>query len=277
MAALDQRIIHTARHVGGAAGWSELCYVATLGHAALPSARSAEACGHAAAWSSAQLRDSVQMLQAARPLPGGQPRPRTEAPGHSRLAHRHCQPRAVRGEAWKRLCRTGKAVCGVRVRLGPVQGDQRLDTGHGAGDALLRHVSGRLPPSLVKMTPWRVPAATNSCCCCARSAFQCRSRKLDWPAGWKPPWRKPYAVTGLELHVSPSIGIARSRRTAVSAEGFWHARDEASCITPSGTAATRSNSSTPASWDSLASAWISRANCAAPWERSNWPCTISQR
>jgi diguanylate cyclase (GGDEF)-like protein len=97
--------------------------------------------------------------------------------------------------------------------------------GHGAGDALLKQVSGRLQ-SLVRSSDIVARAGGDE--------FLLLLRNVDSPGEiealilrWMSALAQPYQLTGLELHVSPSIGIARYPADGMGAEELLARADEA--------------------------------------------------
>ena len=97
--------------------------------------------------------------------------------------------------------------------------------GHGAGDALLKQVSMRLL------------AITRATDCVARAGgdeFLLLLRDADsveeveaLVARWMSAMSRPYLITGMDLHVSPSIGIARYPADGKDAEELLARADEA--------------------------------------------------
>ena len=97
--------------------------------------------------------------------------------------------------------------------------------GHGAGDALLKHVSERL---------LSVIRSSDTVARSGGDEFLLLMRDLATPeeiegliARWMAALSQPYQLTGLELHVSPSIGIARYPADGTGAEELLARADEA--------------------------------------------------
>src|ERR1700760_1251312 len=97
--------------------------------------------------------------------------------------------------------------------------------GHGAGDALLKHVSERL---------LSVIRSSDSVARAGGDEFLLLMRDLATTdeiegliARWMTALAQPYQLTGLELHVSPSIGIARFPNDGTGAEELLARADEA--------------------------------------------------
>jgi diguanylate cyclase (GGDEF)-like protein len=97
--------------------------------------------------------------------------------------------------------------------------------GHGAGDALLKHVSQRL---------LNVARLSDSVARAGGDEFLLLLRGMNGVeeieiliARWMLALAKPYDVTGLELHVNPSIGIAHYPKDGASAEELLARADEA--------------------------------------------------
>jgi diguanylate cyclase len=97
--------------------------------------------------------------------------------------------------------------------------------GHGAGDALLKQVSERL---------LSITRSTDSIARAGGDEFLLLMRDVNSVgeiesliARWMTALSKPYQLTGLELHVSPSIGIARYPTDGTAAEELLARADEA--------------------------------------------------
>ena len=97
--------------------------------------------------------------------------------------------------------------------------------GHGAGDALLKHVTDRLL-SIVRSTDTVARAGGDEFLLLLREM-----RSVDEIEGLISRWMQslslPYHLTGLELHVNPSIGIARYPKDGTAAEDLLARADEA--------------------------------------------------
>jgi diguanylate cyclase (GGDEF)-like protein len=97
--------------------------------------------------------------------------------------------------------------------------------GHGAGDALLRHVSERLQ-SIVRSSDIVARAGGDEFLLLLRnvgSAEEIEALIVRWMSALS----QPYQITGLELHVSPSIGIACYPADGKAAEELLARADEA--------------------------------------------------
>jgi len=97
--------------------------------------------------------------------------------------------------------------------------------GHGAGDALLKHVSERLQ-SIVRSSDIVARAGGDEFLLLLRnvgSAEEIEALIIRWMSALS----QPYQITGLELHVSPSIGIARYPADGKAAEELLARADEA--------------------------------------------------
>jgi diguanylate cyclase len=97
--------------------------------------------------------------------------------------------------------------------------------GHGAGDALLKQVSSRLQ-SLVRSSDVVARAGGDEFLLLLRdvaSAEEIEALMMRWMASLS----QPYQLTGLELHVSPSIGVARYPSDGTAAEELLARADEA--------------------------------------------------
>jgi len=97
--------------------------------------------------------------------------------------------------------------------------------GHGAGDALLKHVSERLL-SIVRSSDMVARAGGDEFLLLLRdlnSVEEIEGLIMRWMSALS----QPYQLTGLELHVSPSIGIARYPIDGTAAEELLARADEA--------------------------------------------------
>jgi diguanylate cyclase len=97
--------------------------------------------------------------------------------------------------------------------------------GHGAGDALLKHVSERLQ-SIVRSSDIVARAGGDEFLLLLRnvgSTEEVEALIVRWMAALS----RPYQITGLELHVSPSIGIARYPMDGMDADELLARADEA--------------------------------------------------
>jgi diguanylate cyclase (GGDEF)-like protein len=97
--------------------------------------------------------------------------------------------------------------------------------GHGAGDALLKHVSDRLQ-SIVRSSDIVARAGGDEFLLLLRNiatAEDVETLIIRWMSALS----QPYQITGLELHVSPSIGIARYPVDGTGAEELLARADEA--------------------------------------------------
>jgi diguanylate cyclase (GGDEF)-like protein len=97
--------------------------------------------------------------------------------------------------------------------------------GHGAGDALLKRVSERLL-SLVRASDVVARAGGDEFLLLLRNVGA--AEEIETLLGrWMSALSQPYLLTGLELHVSPSIGIARFPTDGTGAEELLARADEA--------------------------------------------------
>ena len=97
--------------------------------------------------------------------------------------------------------------------------------GHGAGDALLKQVSSRLQ-SLVRSSDIVARAGGDEFLLLLRgiaAAEEIEALMMRWMSSLS----QPYQLSGLELHVSPSIGIARYPSDGTAAEELLARADEA--------------------------------------------------
>jgi diguanylate cyclase (GGDEF)-like protein len=97
--------------------------------------------------------------------------------------------------------------------------------GHGAGDALLKHVSERLQ-SIVRSSDIVARAGGDEFLLLLRyvgTTEEVEALIVRWMAALS----RPYQITGLELHVSPSIGIARYPMDGMDADELLARADEA--------------------------------------------------
>jgi diguanylate cyclase len=97
--------------------------------------------------------------------------------------------------------------------------------GHGAGDALLKQVSQRLV-SITRSTDSIARAGGDEFLLLLRDVNSAEEIE-SLIARWMTALSKPYQLTGLELHVSPSIGIARYPTDGTAAEELLARADEA--------------------------------------------------
>jgi diguanylate cyclase (GGDEF)-like protein len=97
--------------------------------------------------------------------------------------------------------------------------------GHGAGDALLKHVTGRLL-SIVRSTDTVARAGGDEFLLLLRDLSAVDEIEA-LISRWMSVLSQPYQLTGLELHVSPSIGIARYPNDGTGAEELLARADEA--------------------------------------------------
>jgi diguanylate cyclase (GGDEF)-like protein len=97
--------------------------------------------------------------------------------------------------------------------------------GHGAGDSLLKHVSERLL-SITRASDIVARAGGDEFLLLLRNAVSTEEIEL-LVARWMSALSQPYQLTGLELHVSPSIGIARYPMDGQNAEELLARADEA--------------------------------------------------
>jgi diguanylate cyclase (GGDEF)-like protein len=97
--------------------------------------------------------------------------------------------------------------------------------GHGAGDALLKHVSQRLL-SITRSTDTVARAGGDEFLLLMRNVGSAQEVEA-LIARWLSALSQPYQLTGLELHVSPSIGIARYPNDGTGAEELLARADEA--------------------------------------------------
>jgi diguanylate cyclase (GGDEF)-like protein len=97
--------------------------------------------------------------------------------------------------------------------------------GHGAGDTLLKHVSERLL-SITRSTDNVARAGGDEFLLLLRDVTSAQEVEA-LIARWMAALSQPYQLTGLELHVSPSIGIARYPTDGTGAEELLARADEA--------------------------------------------------
>ncbi len=97
--------------------------------------------------------------------------------------------------------------------------------GHGAGDALLKHVSDRLL-SIVRASDVVARAGGDEFLLLLRNVSSAEEIEA-LIARWMSALSQPYMLTGLELHVSPSIGVARFPIDGAGAEELLARADEA--------------------------------------------------
>lgn len=97
--------------------------------------------------------------------------------------------------------------------------------GHGAGDALLKHVTERLL-SILRSTDTVARAGGDEFLLLLRNLNSVEEIE-GLIARWMANLSQPYQLTGLELHVSPSIGIARYPHDGTEAEELLARADEA--------------------------------------------------
>jgi diguanylate cyclase (GGDEF)-like protein len=97
--------------------------------------------------------------------------------------------------------------------------------GHGAGDALLKNVSARLR-TIVRSTDTVARAGGDEFLLLLRDTGSTEGIET-LIVRWMTALSQPYQVTGLELHVSPSIGIARYPHDGTGAEELLARADEA--------------------------------------------------
>jgi diguanylate cyclase (GGDEF)-like protein len=97
--------------------------------------------------------------------------------------------------------------------------------GHGAGDALLKHVTERLL-SIVRSTDMVARAGGDEFLLLLQNLSSVEEIEA-LISRWMSALSRPYLLTGLELHVSPSIGIARYPNDGIGAEELLARADEA--------------------------------------------------
>ena len=97
--------------------------------------------------------------------------------------------------------------------------------GHGAGDALLKHVTERLL-SIVRSSDTVARAGGDEFLLLLRNLNSVEAIE-GLIVRWMAALSQPYQLTGLELHVSPSIGIARYPTDGTAAEELLARADEA--------------------------------------------------
>jgi len=97
--------------------------------------------------------------------------------------------------------------------------------GHGAGDALLKHMSERLQ-SIVRSSDVVARAGGDEFLLLLRNVGSTEEVEA-LIVRWMSALSQPYQVTGLELHVSPSIGIARYPMDGTGADELLARADEA--------------------------------------------------
>jgi diguanylate cyclase (GGDEF)-like protein len=220
MAALDQRIT-TPQDTLAERGLVWLCFVATLGRCVALGALG-RSLRLRLQHGRRQLRDSVQMLEE---------RDRSLAAANLELK-RQATHDSLTGIANRVLFveqlekavqeRQPFAVCVFDLDRFKVINDS---LGHGAGDALLRHVSERLA-SITRGTDTVARAGGDEFLLLLREV-RSNSEVEALIGRWMAVLAQPYAVTGLELHVSPSIGIARYPDDGRAAEELLARADEA--------------------------------------------------
>jgi diguanylate cyclase (GGDEF)-like protein len=220
MAALDQRIT-TPQDTLAERGLVWLCFVATLGRCVALGALG-RSLRLRLQHGRRQLRDSVQMLEE---------RDRSLAAANLELK-RQATHDSLTGIANRVLFveqlekavqdRQPFAVCVFDLDRFKVINDS---LGHGAGDALLRHVSERLA-SITRGTDTVARAGGDEFLLLLREV-RSNSEVEALISRWMAVLSQPYAVTGLELHVSPSIGIARYPDDGRAAEELLARADEA--------------------------------------------------
>jgi diguanylate cyclase (GGDEF)-like protein len=97
--------------------------------------------------------------------------------------------------------------------------------GHGAGDALLKHVSERLQ-SVVRSSDIVARAGGDEFLLLLRNVDSTEEIEA-LIVRWMSALSRPYQITGLELHVSPSIGISRFPLDGTAADELLARADEA--------------------------------------------------
>ena len=97
--------------------------------------------------------------------------------------------------------------------------------GHGAGDALLKQVTARLL-SIVRSSDTVARAGGDEFLLLLRNVSSVEEIE-GLIARWMSALSQPYQLTGMELHVSPSIGIARFPNDGTGAEELLARADEA--------------------------------------------------
>jgi diguanylate cyclase (GGDEF)-like protein len=97
--------------------------------------------------------------------------------------------------------------------------------GHGAGDTLLKHLSERLL-TIARMSDTVARAGGDEFLLLLRDLHDCDAVKVLIEA-WMQVLSQPYHLTGLELHVNPSIGIAHYPKDGILAEELLARADEA--------------------------------------------------
>jgi diguanylate cyclase (GGDEF)-like protein len=97
--------------------------------------------------------------------------------------------------------------------------------GHGAGDALLKQVTARLL-SIVRSSDKVARAGGDEFLLLLRNVSSVEEIE-GLIARWMSALSQPYQLTGMELHVSPSIGIARFPNDGTGAEELLARADEA--------------------------------------------------
>jgi len=97
--------------------------------------------------------------------------------------------------------------------------------GHGAGDALLKQVTARLL-SMVRSSDTVARAGGDEFLLLLRNVSSVEEIE-GLIARWMSALSQPYQLTGMELHVSPSIGIARYPNDGTGAEELLARADEA--------------------------------------------------
>jgi len=97
--------------------------------------------------------------------------------------------------------------------------------GHGAGDALLKQVTARLL-SIVRSSDTVARAGGDEFLLLLRNVSSVEEIE-GLIARWMSALSQPYSLTGMELHVSPSIGIARYPNDGTGADELLARADEA--------------------------------------------------
>jgi diguanylate cyclase len=114
------------------------------------------------------------------------------------------------------------AVCVVDLDRFKIINDS---LGHGAGDTLLKHVSQRLL-SITRSSDTVARAGGDEFLLLLRN-MSSADEVETLISRWMSALSQPYQLTGLELHVSPSIGIARFPTDGTGAEDLLARADEA--------------------------------------------------
>jgi diguanylate cyclase (GGDEF)-like protein len=220
MSALDARIV-IPQSTPALRGLVWLCFVATLGRCVLLGVFG-RALRLRLQDRRRQLRDSVHMLKERdRSLANVNLELKRQAT-HDALTG--LANRVLFVERLNHAVHDGKpfAVCVFDLDRFKIINDS---LGHGAGDALLKQVSERLT-SVVRSSDTVARAGGDEFLLLMRDLAT--AEEIEGLIGrWMTALSEPYPLTGLELQVSPSIGIARFPTDGIGAEELLSRADEA--------------------------------------------------